>query len=75
MQNYIVAVADDLSTYREYVEDGEVKDAGPGKEVEVAHFPDTNCLAFQPHPEFYTGRMQDYYFKLIKEKLFKGRWL
>lgn len=27
-----------------------------GHEVEAVFYPDTNCLCFQPHPEFFAGR-------------------
>ena len=74
MAPYIIGVADGLSTFRQRVETNklgsEIVDDGPGVEVEVAYFPETNTLSFQPHPEFHDGEMQDYYFELIEENLF-----
>lgn len=35
-------------------------------QVEAVYYPNTNCLCFQPHPEFGTvPECQDYYFELI----------
>lgn len=38
-------------------------------DVEAAHFPNINALAFQPHPEFGPKSCTDYYFELI-ERMF-----
>ena len=40
-------------------------------DIEVAHFKDTNCLCFQPHPEHPEAECRDYYFELIRDYLVK----
>jgi hypothetical protein len=65
----VVAVADGLSTRREFYDEGVLRDGLAGVDLEVVHFPETKCLCFQPHPEFYDGEMQNYYFKLLSERL------
>ncbi len=59
------------SSYKEHMDvDGEVTNSDQEtSDIEVAHFPDTKCLCFQPHPEHGEGDCQDYYFQLIEEHL------
>lgn len=43
----------------------EFKEGYDGFDIEVAAFPDTMSLCFQPHPEFGPGDCQDYYFECL----------
>lgn len=63
----MVAVANHC-THKEWV-DGELTLLGHGDQcdIEVAAFPDTRTLCFQPHPEFGRGDCQDYYFECLEQ--------
>lgn len=37
-------------------------------DIEVVHYENSQCLCFQPHPEFRVGACRTYYFELIKRK-------
>jgi gamma-glutamyl-gamma-aminobutyrate hydrolase PuuD len=43
-----------------------------GTDVEVVHYPDTQCLCFQPHPEYGVKECEDYYFELLEDVLELG---
>lgn len=69
----IIAVAYQ-SSFKEYMEDEEIKKIDGGRnepDVEVVFYRDTNCLCFQPHPEFF-GKghpCQDYFFNQVEKYL------
>lgn len=71
---HILGYCVDLATYKETVVDGELvrlefDDAD--LDIEVLHYPDTNCVCFQPHPEYLDKEhpCQEYFFELLEEKL------
>ena len=59
------------STKKEYVRfDGKVDEyVGDDEDIEVLFYPNSSCLCFQPHPEFYQDECQDVYFNLIHRLL------
>lgn len=58
------------ATYREKMESGLViTNNTPEDDVEVVYYKNTDCLCFQPHPEFEGGDCQDYYFELLNKYL------
>lgn len=67
----LLAIATGLSGWRKYWHIYYNKffttcpDGTHNDDIEVAAFPDTKCLCFQPHPEHGTGECQDYYFELV----------
>lgn len=68
-ESLVVALAyPKLSTYKEYVSDGCIVHQDHHMEdYEVVYYLDTNCLCFQPHPEFDgVSECTDYYFSLIE---------
>ena len=65
-----------LSSYKEYVDNQNkvfIVQPEPDKfemDVEAVHYPQTNCLCFQPHPEFEQGKdCREYYFGQIEGRL------
>ncbi len=61
-----------LSEVKEHMLDGKVhRVEGGDPDVEVVLYPNTNCLCFQPHPEFERAPEEctDYYFELLGEML------
>lgn len=64
------------STRRESMENGkEVTDVTPNHDdIEALYYEESNTLCYQPHPEICTkdSDCQEFYFKLIKEKLGVG---
>lgn len=73
LRDNIIGIANCGTSYRQRVDqDGTIIDDGKGVEVEAAYFPESNSLCFQPHPEFYTGKMQQYYMSLVEQRLFGG---
>lgn len=44
--------AEKLSTYMEYMADGEIQNEENGDEIEAVFYPRTMSLCFQPHPEY-----------------------
>ena len=67
----VIAIANE-STSRQYMVDAKVSwNEGAHDDVEVVYYDATKSLCFQPHPEMATlgGKLQRYYFKLIKDYL------
>lgn len=72
----IVIVEANRSTYKHRIdeEQGYVKDNDLGRDIESCYHPDTNCLCFQPHPEFIQfDKCRDLYFFLLNNYLFGDR--
>lgn len=58
------------STMKERMDDSLVViNTTPEDDVEVVYYQTTECLCFQPHPEFAGGPCQDYYFDLLDRYL------
>jgi len=71
----VLAVASESSVY-EYMDGGSIRKYIPdrGEDVEVVYYPRTNALCYQGHPE-YVGKdhpCQEYFFRLIEEKLYES---
>ena len=66
----VIAVASE-STWYDCMKEGEPvrKQAKRGEDIEVLYYHETECLCYQPHPEFLdkTSDCQKYYFDLIQE--------
>ena len=61
----IVATADQYG-FKEYMDaNGIVAHHGHEPDIEVLFYPATQSLCFQPHPEFGSARLQEYFFTLI----------
>ncbi len=67
----IIATAN-LKGEREWFDGQVMRNDVSDRDIEVVHYPDTQCLCFQPHPEFndaaYEG-MRSYFGKLVNELL------
>lgn len=64
-----VAVAN-ISTRKEFIQDGEVVDGVIGTDLEAVFYEKTKSLCFQPHPEFYGADSTcAYYFELLERHL------
>ena len=70
-EDALVLATAKLSTYKLSGADGLVKMTDKDFDVEVAWYPKTKCLCFQPHPEFFnTGDdCFDYFFTLVGDQL------
>jgi gamma-glutamyl-gamma-aminobutyrate hydrolase PuuD len=71
----ILAIASPpLATRKEYVDDGNIKlVTNDHVDVEAVYYPKSNCLCFQPHPEFRNGmECREHYFRYIEDYIFKG---
>lgn len=63
---------------REWYEGEEFKSDVSDRDIEVVYYRHTNCLCFQPHPEFFDKheelpRMSTYFGELINKRLLKGQ--
>jgi gamma-glutamyl-gamma-aminobutyrate hydrolase PuuD len=68
----LIAYAQENGT-KQYMDNGIIKFAAVGeKDTEVVFYPHTQCLCYQPHPEFASSpdEHQKYFFSLIKRYLF-----
>jgi len=70
----ILAVAEDVGGYKEYMRDGDIHRIGPGAaayDLEAIYYPITNSLCFQPHPEFDgVEECRSLYFQYLDEFIF-----
>lgn len=68
----VVAIANE-GGYREWVENGFVeREEVSNEDYEVLYYADTNCLCFQPHPEFTGAKwepMKEYFANLLQRYL------
>lgn len=68
----VVCVAENISTFKEYMEGREVKEVYANVDTEVVYYPLTKSLCFQPHPEHHgADECCEYYFSLI-QRFFGG---
>lgn len=68
----ILATSVNILSNREWFEGEIFKRDSSSTGIEVVFYEETNCLCFQPHPEFrspHYQKMKEYFFSLIKEKL------
>ena len=70
-EDALVLATAKLSTYKLSGADGLVKMTDKDFDVEVAWYPKTKCLCFQPHPEFFQigDDCFDYFFTLVGDQL------
>lgn len=70
-EDALVLATAKLSTYKLSGADGLVKMTEKDFDVEVAWYPKTKCLCFQPHPEFFSigDDCFDYFFTLVGDQL------
>lgn len=69
----VIATAAEYS-FKQCMIDGIIVDVDDPVDVEVVYYAETNCLCFQPHPEFTDDRykgMTDYFFSLLDDLLLK----
>jgi hypothetical protein len=68
----LVAIANEGGG-KEWMNGKTINQTFEGPDIEVVYYPDTECLCFQPHPEFYIWGeskwkdMREYFFKLIQQ--------
>lgn len=70
----LVACADNIGKRKQHCDsNGDILAITDTVDVEVCYYPKTNCLCFQPHPEFFNAptKCRDKYFEYIEEYLLK----
>ena len=66
----IVAAAHSLTTFKEYMIESTIGHVVDPLDVEVVCYEDSNCLCFQPHPEFQgVEDCRSYYFECLEKYL------
>lgn len=71
----ILVASSTLSGSREWWEEGVFKRDVSKEDIEVVYYPETNCLCFQPHPEFFADRyknMQTYFGECLERYIVKS---
>jgi len=71
----ILVASSTLSGSREWWEEGVFKRDVSKEDIEVVYYPETNCLCFQPHPEFFSERyknMQTYFGECLERYIVKS---
>lgn len=63
--NAVLVASSTMRGSREWYEGESYHEDVSDLDIEVLYYPETNCLCFQPHPEFGSAHLQGYFLELL----------